>query len=145
MKESKIIIVEDDPDHAYMIIDAFEAEGVESEVVLMKDGVEAVDYFQKMDLSSQVVQPDIESDSGSCYQVDLVILDLNLPKVNGIGILKFLKNDSRFSSIPVVILSTSSDQETISKAYEYGANRYIVKPISYDEFVEKIASLRSYC
>jgi len=144
LNESKIIIVEDDPDHADMILDIFETECVESEVVLMKDGMEVVDYFKEMDPSTQVVQSDIEGDNGTCPQIDLVVLDLNLPKVDGIGVLKFLKNDSRYSSIPVVILSTSSDQKTISKAYENGANEYIVKPISYDEFVEKIESLRSY-
>lgn len=144
MKESKILIIEDDPDHADLILDIFEAGDVKSEVVLMKDGMEAVDYFQEMDLSNQVAQSDIESGDGRSSQVGLVILDLNLPKVDGLSVLKFLKNDSRFSSIPVVILSTSSDQDTISKAYKNGANKYIVKPISYDEFVEKIESLRNY-
>ncbi len=99
MKESKIIIVEDDPDHADIILDVFETEGVKSEVVLMKDGI---------------------------------------------SVLRFLKNDSRFSTIPVVILSTSADQDTISKAYKNGANKYIVKPISFEEFVGRIESLKSY-
>jgi two-component system response regulator len=67
-----------------------------------------------------------------------------LLKVDGISVLKILKNDSRYSSIPVVLLSTSSDQDTISKAYKNGANKYIVKPLSFDEFVERIGSLWSY-
>ncbi len=144
MKDLIIIIVEDDPDHADMILDVIDTGNVESEVVWMKDGMEVVDYFQEMDISNQVVQSDVESDNGTCFQVDLVILDINLPRVDGISVLKFLKTDSRFSSIPVVILSTSSDQDTIYKAYKNGADKYIVKPISYDEFVEKIESLRSY-
>ncbi len=144
MKESKIVIIEDDPDHADLILDVFEIENVESEVVLMKDGMEAVDYFQEEYLSSHAVQSDIGSVNGRCSQVDLVILDLNLPKVDGISVLRYLKNDSRYSSIPVVILSTSSDLDTISKAYKNGANEYIVKPVSYDEFVEKVESLRRY-
>ncbi|MBC8548621.1 MAG: response regulator [Candidatus Brocadiales bacterium] len=144
MEEKKVVLVEDDPDHADLILDVFETENVESDVVVMRDGMEAVDYFQEMYFSGQVVQSDIEGGNSRYPLVDLVILDLNLPKVDGISVLKFLKNDSRFSSIPVVILSTSSDQDTISKAYKNGANKYIVKPISYDEFVEMIESLRNY-
>jgi DNA-binding response OmpR family regulator len=68
-----------------------------------------------------------------------------LPKVDGMDILKFLKKNSKYSKIPVIVLSTSSDQKTIDKAYKNGANGYFVKPASYEEFVEKIKILKKCC
>ncbi|MBS1257642.1 MAG: Response regulator rcp1 [Candidatus Scalindua arabica] len=145
MKEKKIILVEDDPDHADLILDIFKTEDVKSDVVLIRDGMEAIDYFQEADPSNQIAQSNVEGNNGKHLQIDLVILDLNLPKVDGMSILKFLKKNSRYCSIPVVILSTSSDQRTIDEAYKNGANGYVIKPLSYDEFVDKIKMLREYC
>ncbi|MFQ5685876.1 MAG: response regulator [Candidatus Scalindua sp.] len=137
MNEQKIniLLVEDDPDHAELILDIFESEDVESDVVLMRDGQEVIDYLQ---------EADIDSSNGKKPQIDLVILDLNLPKINGMDVLRSLKGNPKYSSIPVVILSTSSDQSTISKAYKNGANGYVTKPMSYDEFVDKTKMLRRY-
>ena len=140
-----IVLIEDDPDHADLILDIFKTVDVESEVVLMKDGMEAIDYFQEVDTSNQIVQSNVEGGNVRHSQIDLVILDLNLPKVDGMSILKFLKKNPRYCSIPVVILSTSSDQETILEAYKNGANGYITKPLSYDEFVDKIKMLTELC
>ena len=145
MRKRKILLIEDDPDHADLILDIFKTEDVESEVVLMKDGMEAIDYFQEVDTSNQIVQSNVEGGNVRHSQIDLVILDLNLPKVDGMSILKFLKKNPRYCSIPVVILSTSSDQETILEAYKNGANGYITKPLSYDEFVDKIKMLTELC
>ena len=128
MKEKKILIVEDDPDHANLVLDIFDTENIKGEVVLMKDGQEAIDY----------IQDEMQS------QVSLVILDLNLPKVEGMEVLKFIKNNPKHCSIPVIILSTSSDQNTISEAYRNGANGYVTKPMSYDELVNKIKFLKRY-
>ena len=136
MKEKKILIVEDDPDHAELIIEGLNAEDIKTNVILMKDGQEVMDYFR---------ETDIDSSDGKEPQINLIILDLNLPKIHGMDVLKFLKNDSRYSSIPVIILSTSSDHKTIRKAYENGVNGYITKPLSYDDFVEKLRILKEYC
>jgi len=132
----KILLIEDDPDHAELIIDVLRTENVKKEIILLKDGLEALDYLQKIDIDGN---GEIRS------QIDMVILDLNLPKVKGMDVLKFLKNDSRYSSIPVVILSTSADHDTIETAYKNGVNSYITKPISYEGFVEKIRTLSIYC
>ncbi len=157
-----ILLVEDDPDHADLILDVFDTEDVESEVVLMKDGQEVIDYLQETDSSAsqttslnglagqtplgraQDAKPSISDGNRKHFRIDLIILDLNLPKINGMDVLKSLKGNSKYSSIPVVILSTSSDQNTISKAYKNGANGYVTKPMSYDEFVDKIKMLRKY-
>jgi DNA-binding response OmpR family regulator len=101
----------------------------------MKDGQEVIDYFQE-----SVIKWDGEVQS----IIKLIILELDLHKVCGMDVLKFLKNDSRYSSIPVIILSTNSDRETIKKAYENGAKGYITKPSSLNEFKENIKKLRKY-
>lgn len=137
LEKQKIIIVEDDPDHADLIIDVLEEEEIEMGIVLLKDGKEAIDYFQNGSINcngDDVVQS----------QTGLVILDLNLPKVSGMDILKFLKSNSKYSSMNVIILSTSSDYETIAEAYKNGANGYLTKPISYEDFVEKVKLLKEY-
>ncbi len=146
MNEPKIniLLIEDDPDHADLILDIFDTEDVNSDVILMKDGQEVIDYLQGTDYPAGTVQSDIKGDNIRHSQIDLIILDLNLPKINGMDVLKSLKGNSKCSSIPVVILSTSSDQNTISEAYRNGANGYVTKPMSYDEFVDKIKMLRLY-
>ncbi len=136
MEEKKVILVEDDQDHADLITEVFVEEGIETEIILVQDGMEALDYFQEL----------VSKWNGQIeYKIRLIILDLNLPKVSGMDILKFLKKDSKFNKIPVIILSTSSDQKTIDKAYKNGANGYFVKPASYEEFVEKIRILKKCC
>ncbi|MEE9604655.1 MAG: response regulator [Candidatus Scalindua sp.] len=136
LEEAMILLIEDDPDHAELIIDVLKKENIKKEIVLLKDGVETRDYFHKFDL---------EGNYEICSQIDLIILDLNLPKLSGIDVLKFIKNNANFSSIPIIILSTSSDQETIDEAFKIGASDYIIKPDSYDAFVEKIKILKEYC
>ena len=129
MKEKKFLLVEDDQDHAELITDVLEQDDVENiktEVILIKDGQEAIDFFQCE------MRP----------QVSLVILDLNLPKVDGMNVLKFIKKNSAYCSVPVIILSTSSNQKTIDEAYENGANGYFTKPASYEELVEKVQILK---
>jgi DNA-binding response OmpR family regulator len=135
MEEEKIILVEDDPDHADLITEVLVEGDIETEIILVQDGMEAVDYFHELG---------VKWNGQIKYKIKLIILDLNLPKVSGMDILKFLKKNARYCSIPVVILSTSSDQETILEAYRNGANSYITKPLSYDEFVDKIKMLKKY-
>ena len=133
---NRILLVEDDPDHAELILDELETEDIKREIVLMKDGQEVIDYFQE-----SVVKWDGEVQS----IIKLIILDLNLPKVCGMDVLKYLKNDSRYSPIPVIIFSTSPDSKTISEVYKNGANSFITKPASFKEFKENINQLRKYC
>ncbi len=130
IKEEKILLVEDDPDHAEIIIDILEEdnENIKTKVILKKDGMEAIDY----------IQHEMQS------QVSLVILDLNLPKVHGMEVLKFIKKNSKYCSIPVIILSTSFDHKTIDEAYENVPNNYIAKPILFEDFVEKVKALKKF-
>ncbi len=130
LKKEKILLVEDDPDHSGLIIDILGEDNanIKTEVILKKDGQEAIDYFQ-YEMQSQV---------------SLVILDLNMPKINGIDVLKFIKKNPKCCSIPVIILSASSDHKTIEEAYENGANNYIAKPIFYKDLVEEVKILALY-
>ena len=133
LKKEKILLVEDDPDHAELIMEVLETENVQKEIILLKDGLEALNYFQKY------------GENGAQIRVNLIILDLNLPKIHGMDVLKILKQNSRFSSIPVAILSTRSDDETIEEVYKNGADYYISKPTLYEDFVEKVKALSLYC
>ena len=133
LKKEKILLVEDDPDHAELIMEVLETENVQKEIILLQDGLEALNYFQKYE------------ENGAQIRVSLIILDLNLPKIHGMKVLKILKQNSRFSSIPVAILSTSSDDETIEEVYKNGADNYIAKPTLYEDFVEKVKALSLYC
>lgn len=137
--EKKILLVEDDPDHAEIIteimLDGQGNNNVEKEIILMKDGQEAIDYLEK-------AEANVDNEVSS--QIELVLLDLNLPKVEGMEVLKYIKKSIKFRSVPVVILSTSSDKKTIAKAYDNGADSFIVKPISYDEFARKLMAMEEY-
>ncbi len=136
MNEKKILLVENDPDHAELIIDVLELGDVKKKVILMKDGKEVVDYFQKTDLDG--VDNEIKT------QISLVILDLNLPKVDGMNVLKFIKENPKYRSIHVIILSTSSDDRIIAEAYKNGADGFISKDASYKEFIKQIQTLEVY-
>lgn len=104
-------------------------------VVLKKDGEAAIDYIQEINSGGEDV---IRS------SIDLVILDLNIPKVDGMDILKFLKKNSKLCSIPVVVFSINSDQKTIDDAHNNGAVSYITKPVFYENFIEKLETLKKY-
>ncbi len=136
MEEKTIILIEDDPDHADLIIDTFEEQGIERSIVLVRNGQDAIDYFRGM----KAIWKDVIYD-----KIALILMDLNIPKICGMDVLKFLKQDSAYSHIPVVVLSTSSDKNTIDEAYENGIDRFVTKPVSYTEFLEKIESLKEYC
>ncbi|MGR3303609.1 MAG: response regulator [Candidatus Scalindua sp.] len=133
MEEKKIILVEDDPDHADLIAEVLDDEGIERNVILVRDGMDAIDCFQEL----------IAKWNGQMeHRIRMILLDLNLPKIDGMDILKFLKKNPKYSKIPVVILSTSSDEGTINEAYKNGADDFMTKPLSYEEFVMKLKGLK---
>ncbi len=137
--KKKILLVEDDSDHAEIIteimLDSHSNSDIEKEIILMKDGQEAIDYLEK-------AETNVDNEVSS--QIELVLLDLNLPKVEGMEVLKYLKKSIKFRSVPVVVLSTTSDKKTIAEAYDKGADSFIVKPISYDEFAKKLLAMEEY-
>ena len=135
LEEKQIILIEDDPDHAELIMETLGEGGVKKNIILVRDGKEAIEYFQ---------DNFIKWDGQIKDKINLIILDLNLPKVSGMEVLKYLKKNSKYSPVPVIILSTSSDQKTIDEAYKNGVNGYVTKPASYEEFITKLEGLKEY-
>lgn len=133
--EKQIILIEDDPDHAELIMDILGEGGVVKNIILVRDGQEAIEYFQEYS---------IKWDGQIRDKINLIILDLNLPKVSGMEVLKYLKKSSKYNPVPVIILSTSSDKKTIDEAYKNGVNGFMSKPASYEEFVTKLEGLKEY-
>lgn len=130
-----ILIGENNPDNAELIIAEVGLEDHRKEIILMKDGQEIIDYFQKTDLDCvNEIKP----------QLDLIILDHDLPIIRGTDILRFLKKNPRYSSIPVIIYSTSFDPEAISEAYKNGTDGFIIRPSSFKGYSENTKFLRKY-
>ena len=134
LKEKKIVLIEDNPDHAELIAEALGGGDIESNIILLSDGMEAIDFIEKCSIEDHIEN-----------RIKLIVIDLKLAKIDGMDILKFLKKSSRYSKIPVIIFSATSNQETIDEAYKNGANGYFVKPVDHAEFVEKIKILKKCC
>src|SRR5687768_10534122 len=127
MNRKVIFLVEDNPDDEALMLRALKKNNIANEIVVAHDGVEALDYL------FATGQHDARDDDD---QPQLILLDLKLPKLDGLEVLKRLRNDERTKYIPVVVLTTSTEQRDIVESYELGANSYIQKPIDFNEFME---------
>ncbi|MBP0597457.1 response regulator [Herbaspirillum sp. LeCh32-8] len=123
-----IILVEDDDGHALLVEKNLRRAGLVNGFLRLKDGQEALDYFFK-------------GESNGDMQQVVVLLDVNMPKVTGIEVLKQLKADVTTTAIPVIMLTTTDDPREIERCYEYGCNVYITKPVEYDDFIEAVRRL----
>jgi len=135
MKPVTILLVEDNPDHVLIIKRGLEVNNVVNEVRVAEDGQEALDYLY---CRGQYTNPQAAPRPG------LILLDIKLPKVDGIEVLQRIKRDLSLKAIPVVMLTSSEQEVDIAKSYLEGANSYITKPIQFTEFVEKIKELELY-
>jgi CheY-like chemotaxis protein len=124
------LLVEDNPDHVELILKALRDNNVLNEVHVVPSGEKALDFLYKRGEYADVRRP------------GLILLDIKLPGVNGIEILRRIKADPELNSIPVVILTTSESEEEITKSYSYGANSYIVKPVDFEKFYSVIKQLK---
>ncbi len=130
-----ILLVEDEEDHARLIMNSLKKEGkLLNEIIWVKNGVEALEYMEK---SMKSAQTDIGKPR-------LVLLDVKLPLKNGFDVLKILKTDEKYKTIPVVMLTTTSNSDDVKKALSMGANDYIVKPVKFSDFMEKVSKLGNY-
>jgi len=127
----EIIIVEDNPSDAELLLRVFRKHKLANDIVLLKDGAQALDYF-------------LQGDPVRRSRPRVVILDLKLPKVSGIQILKQIKSDERTRTIPVVVLTSSQEERDIVESYKLGVNSYIVKPVDFEQFVEAVRQLGLY-
>lgn len=135
MTGKSILLVEDNPDDEALTIRALRKAHVSNEIVVARDGAEALDYlfakgkYQGRDLA---MQPQI------------VLLDLKLPKIDGLQVLERIRADKRTELIPVVILTTSKEEKDLIGSYRLGANSYVAKPVDFVEFTEAVKSLGMY-
>jgi two-component system, response regulator len=134
-KEFEILLVEDDPNDAELSIDALRLHNLDGRVFLIRDGAEALDCIA--DIGS-------ETSLTSLRTIKLIILDLKLTRVSGLEILKKARSLDRTKLIPVVILSSSAEEDDVLQCYQFGANSYIVKPVDFDKYMETVASLGYY-
>ena len=132
MDPMRIMLVEDNPDDEELTIRAFKKNNLANEIIVARDGVEALDYFFPKDGSAPAALP------------QLVLLDLKLPRVSGLEVLKALRGDQRTRRLPVVILTSSAEERDLVDGYELGANSYIRKPVDFDEFMDGVRQLGLY-
>lgn len=131
----KILLVEDNPAHAEMVIRSFEDNRIANEIIHVEDGEQALDYLYHRGNYS-----DVEKYSTP----DLVLLDLRLPKIDGLEVLNDIKTSDVLMTIPVVILTTSNADMDVAKAYKLHANSYLVKPIDFNNFTKMMDDLGYY-
>lgn len=131
----EILLVEDDPDDVELTLRVFRTHHLTTKVHVLHDGAEVLDYFFAADAS----QP-----SPAVASPKVILLDLKLPKVNGLEVLQRIKSDPRTRTIPVVILSSSREDRDMTAGYQLGVNSYIVKPVDFEQFTQAIRSLGAY-
>ncbi|PKN19122.1 MAG: two-component system response regulator [Deltaproteobacteria bacterium HGW-Deltaproteobacteria-6] len=135
MDNVDIVIVEDNHHDIEMILDAFRELEIKADTLIFSDGTEAVKNF--FGVGGRFF-------SEKCKLPRLILLDLKLPKINGMEVLKLLKTDERTRSIPVVVFTTSNEQRDRMESYKLGANSYLVKPLDADQFVNHIKQIINY-
>lgn len=126
-----ILLVEDDPGHATLIERNLRRAGIANEIVTLTDGQKAVDFLFK--------ENDYREDRHPAPL--LILLDLNMPVLDGFQVLKLIKADERTKQIPVVVLTTTDVPQEIKRCYALGCNVYVTKPVEYDQFAEAIRNL----
>lgn len=125
-----IIVAEDDDGHATLIERNLRRAGLDNPVVRLRDGQEALDYFF-------APRPDGPLPLNDC----VLLLDINMPRVDGVDVLRQLKADPRTAVVPAIVLTTTDDPREIERCYALGCNVYITKPVEYDAFIEAIRRL----
>jgi CheY-like chemotaxis protein len=130
-----ILLAEDDADDRLLAKKALEENRVANPLVTVNDGAELLDY-----LKGQGKYKDQPWRPAPCF----ILLDLNMPKIDGREALKIIKSDEKLKAIPVVVMTTSKAEEDIMKSYDTGANSYITKPVTFEGLVAVIRSLKSY-
>lgn len=137
MNESNkvILLVEDNPDDVALTLRAFKRSHLMNPISVARDGIEALDFL--------FARGDYADRAGAALPT-LAILDLKLPKLDGLGVLKAIRADERTRYLPVVILTSSKEEQDLISGYALGANSYVRKPVDFAEFVEAVKALGFY-
>ena len=128
----RVLLVEDNPGDADLTKEMLESSKVHVEIAIVIDGTQALAYLQRKPPYEQAETP------------DLILLDLNLPKMSGRQVLAEIKNSERLRKIPIVILTSSDAEQDVVKSYELGANCYVTKPVGLDAFQAIVQSVESF-
>ena len=129
---ANILLIEDNPAEALLTEEAFKQSTLSNKLHIVEDGEQALDFLNKRNSYENVVTP------------DLILLDLNLPKVDGREVLAHLKLHDHLSRIPVIVLTSSALEKDVMSCYDNGANSYIVKPMELDKFIKIVESITAY-
>lgn len=136
MNSKVILLVEDNPDDEALTLRALKKANIQNEVVVARDGAEALDFlFGGVGGYAGRDTTDLPA---------VVLLDLKLPKINGLELLKSIRSDERTKFLPVVILTSSKEDQDLQEGYRHGANSYVRKPVNFDEFVSATRDLGLY-
>ena len=135
MDNNVILLVEDNPDDVALTLRALKKNNIKNKVVVARDGVEALDYL---------FGAGSYSGRDTSLMPQLILLDLKLPKLDGLDVLRRVRADERTKVLPVVILTSSKEERDIVESYKLGVNSYIVKPVNFDQFTESVRQLGLY-
>jgi CheY-like chemotaxis protein len=124
----KILLVEDDPNDVELTLTALDENRLANEVVVARDGEEALDYLYRRRTYT----------SREAGNPSVVLLDLKLPKVDGLEVLKRIKDDPDLKKVPIVMLTSSHEEQDLVRSYDSGVNAYVVKPVGFESFIEAI-------
>jgi len=130
MKSLNILLVEDNEGDILLTMEAFEESKIVNKINVTRNGEEAISFFEDLGIKEQ--------------HPDLVLLDINLPKISGHEVLMYLKRNEKFKSIPVIMLTTSSSEKDIVLSYKNYVNCYITKPIDVSDFMKAIAKIEDF-
>lgn len=135
MEQKNILLVEDNPDDETLTLRALRKNKILNEVVVARDGAEALDYL---------FAEGIHAGWNPGVMPEVILLDLKLPKIDGLEVLKRLRADERTRLLPVVVMTSSNQEEDILASYDLGANSYIRKPVDFNQFIEAVRQLGLY-
>lgn len=135
MSERVILIVEDNPDDELLVLRALRQNRLANEIVVARDGVEAMDYL---------LGRGVYADHDTRLMPQLILLDLKLPRVDGIQVLRQIRAHERTKLIPVVVLTSSDEDRDVTASYELHVNSYVRKPVDFNQFVEAIRHIGLY-
>ena len=123
-----IALIEDNPDDEALTLRALKKNGIANDVIVLRDGAEALDFFAR----------------GNTPAPQVVLLDLKLPRIDGLEVLRRLRQDTRTAMLPIVVLTSSNEERDLVESYRLGANSYIRKPVDFEQFTEAVRQLGLY-
>ena len=131
-RQIEVLLVEDDPGDVLMTREAFEVHKVTNHLHVVQDGVDAMAFLRQ------------EGDYTDAPRPDLVLLDLNLPRMDGREVLQAIKSDAALANIPVVVLTTSEAEEDVLRSYQLHANAYVTKPVDFQRFIDVVRQIDDF-